>query len=134
MLESEVVATFSVILVVLLIGNAVALCVVMRRLKRAEQGFEYARGAAQEFCRLSGDSHRLLGRVSDVWESDPELLAKTLSSLTGPQQKNIKQMRQAGVIREHRGEIEVMTKIFSEFVGQTPLPSEVGIRGARQRS
>ena len=130
MLGSEVTVALAILLV-LLIGNAVALFVTMRKLKEARMGFLYARGAAQEFCRLSGDSHRLLGRVSDVWESDPELLAKTLASLTGPQQKSINQMRQAGIIREHRGAIENMTKIFSEFVGQTPLPSEVGIRGAR---
>ena len=120
-----------VILLVLLIGNAVALFVMMRRLKVAVQGFEYARGAAQEFCRLSGDSHRLLGRVSDVWESDPELLAKTISSLTGPQQANIKQMRQTGLIRAHCGKIKEMETIFSEFVGQTPKPGEVNVRGAR---
>jgi hypothetical protein len=122
------------ILLALLIGNAMALFVLAGRLKRAERGVLYARGAAQEFCRLTGDSHRLLGRVSDVWESDPELLAKTLSSLTGPQQKNIKVLRERGVIREHTRKIEEMTGIFSEFVGQTPLPSEVGIHGTKQRS
>ena len=128
MLGSEVALA---ILLVLLIGNAVALFILMRKLREARVGLLYARSAAQEFCRLTGDSHRLLGRVSDVWESDPELLAKTLASLTGPQQKNIKQMRQAGVIREHRGAIENMTEVFSEFVGQTPLPGEVGISGKR---
>lgn len=133
MLGTEAIVALAILLV-LLIGNAVALFILMRKLKGARVGFLYARSAAQEFCRLTGDSHRLLGRVSDVWESDPELLAKTLATLTGPQQKNIKQMRQAGVIREHRGAIEDMTAIFSDFVGQTPIPSEVRIRGVGQRA
>ena len=119
------------VLVVLLIGNAVVLFMLLRKWKEARDGFLYARAAAQEFCRLSGDSHRLLERVSDIWESDPKLLAKVISSLTAPQQKSIKLMRQAGLTREHCGRIEEMTRVFSDFVGQTPLPSEVGIRGNR---
>jgi len=123
----------AIVLVLVMAVNVVVVLRLRRRLKVTETGLLYARSAAQEFCRLSGDSHRLLVRVSHVWHSDPDLLAKTISSLTPSQQAGIKQMRQAGLIREHCQSIDDITHEYSDFVGQTPLPKEVGTSGISQR-
>ena len=124
-----------IILVMMLICAATIslLAVERHRVRLMKEGLMYARGAAQDFCQLSGDSQRMLERVSVMWTADPKLLETALSTLTPGQQAGLKAARQEGLVQMQKAKIAEMTAHYSEFVGQTPLPSEVGIRGARKR-
>ena len=133
MLGSEVTVALAILLV-LLIGNAVALFVLRRRLTTAEEGLRYARGAAQEFCRLCGGSQRMLRRVTTIWGADPLLLDAALNTLSNTEQKEIRLAKQEGTVTRHCKKIDDITKTYSEFLGQTPFLEKGGISGARQRS
>jgi len=123
MLGSEVIAALAV-LVVLLVGNAVTLVVLRRRLKATKEGLLYARGAAQEFCRLCGGSQRMLRRVATMWGADPLILEAALNTLTDIEQKEIRLVRQEGAVKRHCQKIDDVTKTYSEFLGQTPFLKE----------
>jgi hypothetical protein len=123
MLGSEVIAALAV-LVVLLVGNAVAVVVLRRRLKATKAGLLYARGAAQEFCRLCGGSQRMLRRVTTIWGADPLLLDAALNTLSNTEQNEIKLVKQEGAVTKHCAKIDEVTKTYSEFLGQTPFLKE----------
>jgi hypothetical protein len=98
-----------------------------KQMRQAREEAAYARGAAQEFCRLTGDSDRMLRKVVRIYACDPELLQQAVNSLPVGERNNIKLERESGVIQNQCEQIEKWTAKYSDFIGQTPLPGEVGV-------
>ena len=105
----------------------VTVFLLMRQMRRARAETDYARGAAREFCRLPGDSARMLQRVVTIYACDPELLEQALDSLSDAERASIKESKQPARIRDHCEKITTWTAHYSDFLGQTPTSSEVRI-------
>ena len=112
----------------------VTVFLLMRQMRqaRAETAYaraetDYAKSAAREFCRLTGDSARMLQRVVTIYACDPELLEQALDSLSDAERASIKESKQPARIRDHCEKITTWTAHYSDFLGQTPIPGEVRI-------
>ena len=128
---------FIVFVILILMVNAVAIYFLIRRFGALKRQTAHARGVAQEFCKLTGGSVRLLNRASRIWCMDVTLLEHALMSLPEDDKRALngitaqRGQEQAEKIKAHNLKIERMTALHTDFLGQTPEEGIVIPEGAR---